>query len=141
VRLCPSSRSHSVIDLSEVVDQLAGTSDYASVINTAFDSQRYHLDNEESFDDVQWVSIAYGRADDGANQVKYYDIASTGLDSTYCGGGVFWSGGRDYKNAITSELYMTTSGYLWDKTGDSKYLTALQDSTFSCGLLLVMSLM
>ena len=131
MRFCSFCCSHCFTHLFDLVDQLTGTSDYSAVIQTAFDSQRNHLDNEQSFDDVQWVSIAYGRANDGGNQVKYYDIASTGLDTGYCGGGVFWNGKRDYKNAITSELFMTTSGYLWDSTKDEKYLNALKDSELS----------
>jgi len=103
-------------------------------MDTVFNPSRGWLDTGEYFDDVQWVSIAYGRDHDVANQIKYYDIATTALDSTSCRGGIFWSKARDYKNAITSELYMTTSGYLWDSTKDEKYLKALKDSELPCRL-------
>ena len=97
-------------------------------MDTVFNLNRSWIDDGEDFGDVQWVSIAYGRNNDVANQTKYYDIATTALDSTYCRGGLFWNKTRQYKNAITSELYITTSSYLWQKTGDTKYLAALKDS-------------
>lgn len=101
---------------------LAGVSTYSNVINTVFNAWRGQLDNDNSFDDVQWVSTAYLRAGDVAQARKYYDIASTGVTTDYCGGGVFWNGRHDYKNAITSELYITTSGHMYDATKDGKYL-------------------
>ncbi|KAJ7496635.1 glycoside hydrolase family 76 protein [Mycena latifolia] len=111
--------------LSEL-DTLAGVSTYDDVINTVFTAWVGQLDNGNSYDDVQWVSIAYLRAGNLAQAQKYYDIASTAVTTDYCGGGLFWNGNHDYKNAITNELYITTSGYMYDATKDAKYLTNLQ---------------
>ncbi|KAJ7478575.1 glycoside hydrolase family 76 protein [Mycena galericulata] len=108
------------------LDTLAGVSTYSDVINTVFTAWEGQLDNGDSYDDVQWVSIAYLRAGNLAQAQKYYDIASTAVTTDYCGGGLFWNGNHDYKNAITNELYITTSGYLYDATKDAQYLTNLQ---------------
>jgi hypothetical protein len=77
------------IDLCLVgtVDSLAGNSTYSGVINTVFNGQQDYLTNGQSYDDVQWVAIAYLQAGQQDEAKKYYDIASTAVDSTYCGGG------------------------------------------------------
>ncbi|KAJ7721467.1 glycoside hydrolase family 76 protein [Mycena metata] len=110
------------------LDTLAGISTYAGVIDTTFNPWFGQLDNGDSFDDVQWVSIAYLRAGNLAQAQKYYDIASTAVSTDYCGGGLFWNGNHDYKNAITNELYITTSGYMYDVTKNGQYLTNLQNT-------------
>lgn len=69
------------------MDGLIGSSDDLGLINTAFNSYRDHLDYGKSYDDVQWVAIAYIQAGNGDLARKYYDIASEGLDASYCGGG------------------------------------------------------
>jgi predicted alpha-1,6-mannanase (GH76 family) len=86
------------------LDQITGDNNWGNVITTVFDSNRNYLDTGKSYDDVQWVSIAYGRAGDVENQKKYYDIATEAVDSEYCGGGLFWNGNKDYKNAIVRDF-------------------------------------
>lgn len=108
------------------IDGLAGIGDFEGVIGTVFNGWEDQLNNGQSYDDVQWVSMAYLRNGLIDNAKHYYDIASTAVDSSYCGGGLFWSGKRDYKNAITNELYMATSGYFYDTLGDPVYLQNLQ---------------
>ncbi|KAF8886007.1 glycosyl hydrolase family 76-domain-containing protein [Infundibulicybe gibba] len=98
----------------------------AQVLSTVFKGQENHLDTGKSYDDVQWVSIAYLRAGNIPLAKKYYDIAATGGDTAYCGGGLFWNGKHDFKNAITNELFMATSGYLFDETQEQKYLENLK---------------
>jgi len=107
---------------------LAGNSTYSGVINTVFNGQQDYLTNGQSYDDVQWVAIAYLQAGQQDEAKKYYDIASTAVDSTYCGGGLFWSGKRNYKNAITNELYMASSGYMYDVLKDQQYLDNLNNT-------------
>lgn len=69
------------------MDGLTGNSTHSGVINTVFNGWQDHLDNGKSYDDVQWVAIAYLRAGNQAEARKYYDIASTAVDNSYCGGG------------------------------------------------------
>ena len=92
-----------------------------------------YLTNGGSYDDVQWVSIAYLAYGDQENAKKYYDIASSARDSQTCGGGLFWSSARDYKNSITNELYLALSGYMYDVTKDQQYLDNLKDRAWSYG--------
>ncbi|TRM68912.1 glycoside hydrolase family 76 protein [Schizophyllum amplum] len=109
------------------LDEVAGSSNYTDVITTVFNGQEDYLTNGGSFDDVQWVSIAYLAAGDQENAKKYYDIAASARDSDYCGGGLFWSADRDYKNSITNELFLALSGYMHEVTQDQKYLDNLND--------------
>lgn len=69
------------------MDQLTGQSTYSGVIDTVFNGWWDHLDNGQSFDDVQWVTIAYLQHGNLDQAKKYYDIASQAVDSSYCGGG------------------------------------------------------
>ncbi|KAF9262689.1 glycoside hydrolase family 76 protein [Marasmius fiardii PR-910] len=109
------------------LDAASGSSEYGQVINTVFRGQEDYLDNGKSYDDVQWVATAYLMAGNQERAKHFYDIASEALETSYCGGGLFWSGARDYKNAITNELYMVTSGYLYEVTKDQKYLDNLKN--------------
>ncbi len=70
-----------------LVDGLTGASTYSGVINTVFTNYESQLQNGGSYDDVQWVSVAYLSAGNIDMAKKYYDIASTAVDSSYCGGG------------------------------------------------------
>lgn len=86
-----------------------------------------------SFDDAQWVILFYYKVSDylkshGEDYSNFmgsaaaiYDYVSAQWDDT-CGGGLWWSGAHDYKNAIVNELYILTSadGYL--RTGNQTYL-------------------
>ncbi|KAK0205514.1 glycoside hydrolase [Desarmillaria ectypa] len=112
------------------LDKITGRQKYGNVIDTLFSSSgvQDHFLNGQSYDDVQWVSIAYLQAGKQDDVKKYYDIASSAVDNTYCKGGLFWSGKRDYKNAITNELYMASSGYLYEVLRDKKYFTNLKQT-------------
>ncbi|KAK0498981.1 glycoside hydrolase family 76 protein [Armillaria luteobubalina] len=112
------------------LDKITGKQNYSNLINTVFSRSdiQDHLLNGQSYDDVQWVSIVYLQAGKRDEAKKFYDIASSAVDDTYCKGGLFWNGKRDYKNAITNELYMASSGYLYEVLRDEKYLTNLKQT-------------
>jgi hypothetical protein len=85
--------------------------------------------SSNSFDDTQWVSLSWARADDVAPHAQYlqrakqfYEYAANAWDDTKCGGGMWWSGKRDYKNAITNELFIVSSMKLYEKTHEQRYL-------------------
>ncbi|TFK71080.1 glycoside hydrolase family 76 protein [Pluteus cervinus] len=110
------------------LDELTNYWSYGGVINTVFNGWEGQLDWGGSFDDPQWVAIAYIQAGWYDQAKHYYDVASQGWDWGYCSGGVFWSNAWNYKNAITSELYMTSSGYFYDRFGGQQYLDNLKNT-------------
>jgi len=86
-----------------------------------------------SYDDSQWVILLYYKISDYLNAhgkdssqfmgsaADIYNYVSTAWDD-HCGGGLWWSGARDYKNAITNQLYLLTSAEGYIRTGNPIYL-------------------
>lgn len=127
-------------NLVEALSNYAGyTHDttYNSAIAEFFlyqDTELISLLTSQSYDDVQWVALSWLRADDIAPSDSYlqraltfYNYASTAWDSR-CGGGLWWSGAKNYKNAITNELYIVDSMKLYEKTGSQSYLNTAQNA-------------
>jgi predicted alpha-1,6-mannanase (GH76 family) len=88
------------------------------------------------YDDEGWWALAWIKAYDLTGQTRYLEMAKTifedmktAWDST-CGGGVWWKKQeRNYKNAITIELFMTVAVRLHLRTpGDQDYLNWSQRS-------------
>jgi predicted alpha-1,6-mannanase (GH76 family) len=82
----------------------------------------------EFFDDCGWWGLAWTRAFGLTGEERYLAAAQaifahmvTGWDEVF-GGGVWWSVRRDYKNAITSELFGLLAARLHAGTGRQEYL-------------------
>jgi len=82
-----------------------------------------------SYDDAQWWGIAWYRAYELTGNLFYRNravaiwnyIVLFGWDN-HCGGGVWWSFEKNYKNAITNELFLVLSGLLAQEfPGNSTY--------------------
>lgn len=81
------------------------------------------------YDDEGWWALAWIRSYDVTGNPGYLDMAETiftdmtgGVDST-CGGGIWWSKDRAYKNAIANELYLAVAASLANRAADTqKYL-------------------
>ena len=70
------------------------------------------------FDDNLWWALAWVAASDLTGDERYRAAAQaifahslSGWDDT-CGGGLWWNEKRDYKNAITNELFLTLAALL-----------------------------
>ena len=74
------------------------------------------------YDDEGWWALAWIQAYDATHRPDYLHMAesifsdmSGGWDST-CGGGLWWTKDRTYKNAIPNELYLSVAAHLANRT-------------------------
>ncbi len=104
--------------------QLTGERRYRYVIETTFArAQRVNPGfSTEFYDDDGWWALAWIAAFDLTGEVKYLEAAralfagiAAGWDEV-CGGGVWWTRGRTYKNAIPNELFLLVAGRLHQRT-------------------------
>jgi predicted alpha-1,6-mannanase (GH76 family) len=79
------------------------------------------------YDDEGWWALTWISAYRLTGQARYLDQARlifadmiTGWDGT-CGGGIWWSKARTYKNAIANELFLAVAVRLHGLTGDAGY--------------------
>lgn len=70
------------------------------------------------YDDEGWWALAWIRSWDYTNDSRYLEMAQdifedmrNGTDNV-CGGGIWWSKERKYKNAIANELYLSVAASL-----------------------------
>jgi len=111
-----------VIDYSSLTHSTA----YLNDIAITFQQNKQHAFLNNYYDDEGWWAIAWIKAYDLTHQSIYLDTAKTifqdmtgGWDAT-CGGGLWWSKARTYKNAIPNELFLEVALRLHQRTpGDS----------------------
>jgi predicted alpha-1,6-mannanase (GH76 family) len=115
--------------------KLTGDTTYEGVISTTFTAaQRQHANFiNDYYDDNAWWALAWIAAFDLTRNTRYLQAAKTifshntaGWDNA-CGGGLWWTTAKTYKNAITNELFLTLAAQLHLRTpGDTGYLTWAQ---------------
>jgi predicted alpha-1,6-mannanase (GH76 family) len=89
---------------------------------------------EFGYDDQAWWGDAWIRAYDVTGNRDYLELAGrifadmrAAWDDTSCGGGVWWNPNRDFKNAVTAELFILLAANLHNRTpGDTEYLAWAQ---------------
>lgn len=77
------------------------------------------------YDDEGWWALAWIRAYDVTSDAAYLSMAESifadmegGVNGT-CGGGIWWSKDRTYKNAIANELYLAVAASLANRVSTS----------------------
>ncbi|KAF7973259.1 hypothetical protein HWV62_15685 [Athelia sp. TMB] len=116
-------------------DSLAALSYIGRIAETGILSWKTVLGG--SYDDAQWVMLALWKiadyrsahgestSDFESSAATIYDLVSAQWDGT-CGGGVWWSSAKTYKNSITNHLYLYTSAQGYLRTGNATYLANAQ---------------
>jgi predicted alpha-1,6-mannanase (GH76 family) len=104
--------------------QRTGERRYRYVIETTHrQAHRVHPGfSNQYYDDDGWWALAWIAAFDLTGEAKYLDLAcalfagmAAGWDDV-CGGGVWWTRKKTYKNAIPNELFLLIAGRLHQRT-------------------------
>ncbi|EPE02312.1 glycoside hydrolase family 76 protein [Ophiostoma piceae UAMH 11346] len=95
--------------------------------NMTLEDRGFHSFINDYYDDEGWWALAWIRAYDVTNNLDYLNMAITivndmtgGWSSTPCGGGIWWSKDKKYKNAIANELYLAVVASLANRLGSQK---------------------
>ena len=113
----------------ETFQQATGDTGYSRAISTAFaDHESGHFEDAYN-DDTGWWGLTWLQAYSMTGAKPYLAMAETDADyihrswTSTCGGGVWWSTARTYKNAIANELFLELTAWLHNAIpADTKYL-------------------
>jgi predicted alpha-1,6-mannanase (GH76 family) len=97
------------------------------VVETYDLNSSHQFMDDNGYDDEAWWAHAWVRAYDLTGDARYLKAAkvvftdmTTAWETPTCGGGVWWSRDRNYKNAITNELFLLLAASLHNRTaGDA----------------------
>jgi predicted alpha-1,6-mannanase (GH76 family) len=113
----------------ETYEQTTGDTSYDYAISGAFNANQSGNFEDQYLDDTGWWALAWVQAYDITGDAAYLQMAETDAnyihsywDST-CGGGIWWSTAKTYKNAIENELFLKLAAELHNRIpGDTTYL-------------------
>lgn len=116
---------------------LTGDFQYLKDIEAFFKHQPVFALIFQKHDDQLWVCLTFLRAAEVAavhdpkrlapflRRAKFfYWLAKRGWDEKTCGGGMRWGQGSNYKNAITTELFISASIRMYEAIKDKRMLQA-----------------
>jgi predicted alpha-1,6-mannanase (GH76 family) len=103
-----------IIDYSRITH----TDDLSNVLAQSFQQRLHPNFLNDYYDDEGWWALAWIDAYDLTRNPQYLTMASSIFDDmskgwdTVCGGGIWWSKDRNYKNAIANELFLSVAAHL-----------------------------
>jgi predicted alpha-1,6-mannanase (GH76 family) len=103
----------------QYVSTLANTFTMAQKTSAGFINRYY--------DDEGWWALAWIDAYDLTGDARYLQMAQSifgdmagGWDTTTCGGGIWWSKDKTYKNAIANELFLSVAAHLANRVANKQ---------------------
>jgi predicted alpha-1,6-mannanase (GH76 family) len=104
----------------------SGSTDYQRAIENTFRLNSAHGFLNHYYDDEGWWALAWIDAYDWTWNGDYlkmarsiFDDMAAGWDDV-CGGGIWWSKDRTYKNAIANELFLSVAAHLANRVTNHK---------------------
>lgn len=109
--------------------RVSGSTKYQPAIANTFTAAQTTSKNflNEYYDDEGWWALAWIDAYDLTKNPQYLSMAATifedmagGWETNTCGGGIWWSKEKHYKNAIANELFLSVAAHLANRATNAK---------------------